>query len=616
MITISFYSYKGGVGRSLALTNLAVYLAQFGVKVVMADFDLEAPGLHYKLRPEEPLSLPSRGVAGVLADVCAGAPFDEIDWDISIDITEHANPPQVEQQELWQDDGRLLLIPAGDPMLPDYWHDLGRIDWDMLFTRQPRPGVAALAKLKQDLIERYDPDVLLVDSRTGITPGGGVSITLLPDVVVTMLLNTREHLDGSRMVVSAVTQSRTAEVPSPRVVPVLSRYSSQLPPARRPTSLAARRRMLTTQPDPEDEAVPLEELRTKLIVGLPAQDAGQVSEALVLHHDPALARNERLAFGRYAGFEAEGPGQALVEDYVRLFRALVPKDTFMRSLPGVRARVRSIVLDRPDDALRTLESLATMVGDEDAFGDLVKLYVLRRDMRNLVRSAERLFRMHGRVVVNPALSEELRAVALGERPQRPDSLPGRRFMEAYWRAVAPDDVAWGATVVRRIADAGEVTRARELAAELAESAPDADSLGSLVRLIAAGNPDAEKLAVAIALKYFGSGVVSSEFLDAAALACTYEPNKTLASRVLEAPGARNLPMARLVPVLEAAEHYEDADQIVVETLAEMEPYADVAPWLLAAWQRATRRDPTVRSALTHRNGEMVEYLDDLGAQEA
>ena len=44
MITISFYSYKGGVGRSLALTNLAVYLAQFGVKVVMADFDLEAPG--------------------------------------------------------------------------------------------------------------------------------------------------------------------------------------------------------------------------------------------------------------------------------------------------------------------------------------------------------------------------------------------------------------------------------------------------------------------------------------------------------------------------------------------------------------------------------------------
>ena len=374
--------------------------------------------------------------------------------------------------------------------------------------------------------------------------------------------------------------------------------------------------MLIMQPDPEDEVVPCRRAQNEAHRGPSAQDAGQVSEALVLHHDAALARNERLAFGRYAGFEAEGPGQTLVEDYVRLFRALVPKDTFMRSLPGVRARVRSIVLDRPDDALRTLESLAMMVGDEDAFGDLVKLYVLRRDMRNLVRSAERLFRMHSRIVVNPALSEELRAVALGERPQRPDSLPGRRFMEAYWRAAAPDDVTWGATVARRIADAGEVSRARELAEELAESAPDADSLGSLVTRIAAGNPDAEKLAVAMALKYFGRGIASSEFLDAAALACSYEPNKTLASKILEAPSARNLPVAALVPVLEAAEQYEDASQIVVEILAEMEPYEDVAPWLLAAWQRGERRDPTVRSAFTHRNGEMIEYLDNLGAQEA
>ena len=286
-----------------------------------------------------------------------GAPLDEIDWDIAIDITEHANPPEVEQQELWHDDGRLLLIPAGDPMLPDYWHDLGRIDWDMLFTRQPRPGVAALAKLKQDLIERHDPDVLLVDSRTGITPGGGVSITLLPDVVVTMLLNTREHLDGSRMVVSAVTQSHSRGA-FPEGCPGAQPVFESPPPARRPTSAAARRRMLTMQPNPEDEIVPLEDLRAKLIAGLSAQDAGQVSEALVLHHDPALARNERLAFGRYAGFEAEGPGQALVEDYVRLFGHLYRRHLHAIAA-WVRARVRSIVLDRPDDALRTLESLAT-----------------------------------------------------------------------------------------------------------------------------------------------------------------------------------------------------------------------------------------------------------------
>ena len=43
--TITFYSYKGGVGRSMALINVACLLAKKGKKVLMIDWDLEAPGL-------------------------------------------------------------------------------------------------------------------------------------------------------------------------------------------------------------------------------------------------------------------------------------------------------------------------------------------------------------------------------------------------------------------------------------------------------------------------------------------------------------------------------------------------------------------------------------------
>ncbi|MBR1199537.1 AAA family ATPase [Bradyrhizobium sp. AUGA SZCCT0158] len=42
---VTFYSYKGGVGRSMALANVAVLLARQGKKVLMVDWDLEAPGL-------------------------------------------------------------------------------------------------------------------------------------------------------------------------------------------------------------------------------------------------------------------------------------------------------------------------------------------------------------------------------------------------------------------------------------------------------------------------------------------------------------------------------------------------------------------------------------------
>lgn len=43
--TIAFYSFKGGVGRTTALTHIAWTLARRGRKVVVVDLDLEAPGL-------------------------------------------------------------------------------------------------------------------------------------------------------------------------------------------------------------------------------------------------------------------------------------------------------------------------------------------------------------------------------------------------------------------------------------------------------------------------------------------------------------------------------------------------------------------------------------------
>src|SRR3954449_425262 len=44
---ITFYSYKGGTGRTMALANVGCLLAERGEgDVLLIDFDLEAPGLH------------------------------------------------------------------------------------------------------------------------------------------------------------------------------------------------------------------------------------------------------------------------------------------------------------------------------------------------------------------------------------------------------------------------------------------------------------------------------------------------------------------------------------------------------------------------------------------
>src|SRR2546423_4574076 len=42
---LTFYSYKGGVGRTMAVANIAILLARRGLRVLAVDWDLEAPGL-------------------------------------------------------------------------------------------------------------------------------------------------------------------------------------------------------------------------------------------------------------------------------------------------------------------------------------------------------------------------------------------------------------------------------------------------------------------------------------------------------------------------------------------------------------------------------------------
>src|SRR5215475_6510469 len=48
---ITFYSYKGGTGRSMLLANVAWLLACAGKEVLVIDWDLEAPGLHRYFYP-------------------------------------------------------------------------------------------------------------------------------------------------------------------------------------------------------------------------------------------------------------------------------------------------------------------------------------------------------------------------------------------------------------------------------------------------------------------------------------------------------------------------------------------------------------------------------------
>ncbi len=617
MITISFYSYKGGVGRSLALTNLAAYLVQFGATVVMVDFDLEAPGLHYKVQPgSTPIEVSNGGLAGLLADVSSSGSASDLDYDLAIDVTKYVESPTPVEDDLEQQRGKLLLIPAGDPLQPRYWSDLARIDWGRLFTLEPRPGVTALARLRDHIVETYEPDLLLVDSRTGITPSAGVSTTLLPDVVVALLLNTPEHLDGSRIVISAIARGDNADLDPPKVLPVLSRYTGRdfaerltAPELRRRASVVGR---VVTDEDAFDEDIPLEEIRGALIQGLDKKEASRVGIPLVLHADVALQQRERLSFGRHAREAAPGTSGTLLDDYVRLFANLVPRETLTRHLSGVRNRVRAIILDRPDDAVRTLENLAGLVGDQNAFIDLIKVHALRRDVRSMLRAADRLFRVHGSIVVEPAISAALREMLVGRGARSGGVEPtglSAEFLENYWRQAASDDFEWGAGVARALAGIGRIRRAEQLTEDVVETTGDADVLAQLVGILAGGNAESERLAVRLALRHFDLGETSGEFLRSAALACRYQPVPELAIRIADSSGFGAVPNTVAVPVLQAAGRHEEAGAILVETFADMSVDDPAIERLSSNWAALVARNRELRTELQQRNPRIVEMLE-------
>ncbi len=169
----TFYSFKGGVGRTLLLANVGALLARRG-RVLLWDLDLEAPGMH-----RIPALAPARvGEEGFL------------EW-----------------MGAWQAEGGPLPLPAslrerllacvcrvpGQPrlsILPAFGEGANfarlhnEVDWLTLLVTEPERGHALFRALVDALSTGLELDHLLVDSRTGVTDLGALLAAVLPDTTV------------------------------------------------------------------------------------------------------------------------------------------------------------------------------------------------------------------------------------------------------------------------------------------------------------------------------------------------------------------------------------------------------------------------------------------------
>ncbi len=208
---VTFYSYKGGVGRTSALANIAVLLAKYGKSVLLMDWDLEAPGLDRYFSPYiKAESKRSQGLIHLLANAAKepAAAWEPFVTQIQIDRC----PP-------------ISIIMSGDRST-DYIEHIRTFSWSDFF--ENRQGGAILDRWRREWKSRYD--YVLVDSRTGITDIGGVCTVFLPDILVLVFTANDQSFEGALQVANGIQQARRdLAVPRPplAVLPLPGRFDGR-----------------------------------------------------------------------------------------------------------------------------------------------------------------------------------------------------------------------------------------------------------------------------------------------------------------------------------------------------------------------------------------------------
>jgi MinD-like ATPase involved in chromosome partitioning or flagellar assembly len=316
MYTVTFYSFKGGVGRTMALTNVAMYLAQIGKRVLVVDFDLEAPGID-TLALSTNASRRDTDAPGIVEFV-----HDYLKGESVPDVREYV----YEAEGAGRDGGRLWVMPAGR-VDDSYGLRLSKINWVDLYERQD--GYVLFEDMKAQWEQSFQPDYVLIDSRTGMTDVGGICTRQLPDAVVLLYIPNEQNLRGLAQVVTNI----RAEAKSLQQKQIALHF------------------VMSNVPDLDDEELILERRDREF------RRALRIKESPIVVH-----RYDSLALLNQAIFTRDRPRSRLAKEYQTLvarMRGENPEDAggaldYLRRL--VRTRVPQSPLNIDDRLARIRQS--------------------------------------------------------------------------------------------------------------------------------------------------------------------------------------------------------------------------------------------------------------------
>lgn len=195
---ICFYSYKGGVGRTTTMVMTAIEMAKRGKKIVMIDFDLEAPGVA-SIFPDESISQ-----YGLLDYLIESSVYGN-----ELQIDEYMYPVS-DYCHVNQFGGEIYVIPAYGKVVDNdaelYRKCLMRFNLDM-------PAYMGKSTPIDGFLQKIDafikPDYIFIDTRSGLHQIGGITLSRYSDMAVLFFYGSRQNVEGMKMVLPILKRNGT-----------------------------------------------------------------------------------------------------------------------------------------------------------------------------------------------------------------------------------------------------------------------------------------------------------------------------------------------------------------------------------------------------------------------
>ncbi|MEK6374707.1 MAG: hypothetical protein AABO58_18670 [Acidobacteriota bacterium] len=188
---------------------MAWLLALNGERVLVIDWDLEAPGIHRYFHPflHDKELLSTEGLLDYVENLAAhSAALSVPEADAAVDLIDYIQPLEWPRDaginvtwKQFEPRGRIDLLPAGRQG-PAYSRKLAMFNWVDFYERLG--GRKLLEAAKEQMRSIYD--YVLIDSRTGVSDTSGICTAELPDTLVICFTLNRQSIAGASAVADSV----------------------------------------------------------------------------------------------------------------------------------------------------------------------------------------------------------------------------------------------------------------------------------------------------------------------------------------------------------------------------------------------------------------------------